>query len=109
MALVRAVVLVQTVLITLVMTEVFVLVETRLVMALMPVRVTNAKVVTAIVMEVVRRAVMLFALQILLAQLVRGVVILTMGLVIRIVMAVILLVTETVTVVVMVLIPASVM
>lgn len=52
----------QTVLIILVMTVLSVFVEINLVMVLMPARVHNAKVVTVIVMEVVRRVVMLFAL-----------------------------------------------
>lgn len=52
----------QTVLIILVMTVVFVLAGIHLVMVLMPARVHNAKVVTVIVMEVVRRVVMRFAL-----------------------------------------------
>lgn len=95
--------------ITGVTTELFVLVGTSLVMALMPVRVNNVNLVTVIVLEVVSRAVIQYVLLTLLVRVAKVVVILIMELVIRIAMVVILLATALVTADVMALIPVSLM
>lgn len=90
-------------------TELFVLVGTSLVMALMPVRVNNVNLVTVIVMEVVSRAVIQYVLLILLVRVAKVVVILITELVIKIAMVVIPLAMALVTGDVMALIPVSLM
>lgn len=95
--------------IILVMMEPFVFVVINLVMVLMLVRVNNANLVTAIVMEAVSREVIQYVLLTPLVRLVKAVVILITELVIKIAMVVILLVTALVTEDVMALIPVSLM
>lgn len=95
--------------IILVMTGLFVFVGTSLVTALMPVRVNNVNLVTVIVMEVVSRAVIQYVLLTLLVRVVKAVVILITELVIKIAMVVIPLAMALVTGDVMALIPVSLM
>lgn len=90
-------------------TELFVLVGTSLVMALMPAPEHNVNLVTVIVMEVVSRAVILYVLLTLLVRVAKAVVILITELVIKIAMVVILPATEVVTADAMALIPVSLM
>ena len=90
-------------------TELFVLVEINLVMALMPARVNNVNLVIAIVLDVVSRAVILYVLLTLLVRVAKAVVTLITVLVIKIAMVVILPATEVVTADAMALIPVSLM